>query len=165
MKRNLFPLICCELCNKKFRRITNTHLFKDHQITLEDYQLLFPDSPIDAPGLAKRRVQHLRNKTYIEVYGEEKARGLIEKRSIDAINQMDDEEQIIIRKEKCGYKISQRLKTVLPANLLSLSIRPTRITHRRLIHPQTTTRNPRCDLRLKTKSILLQLRTNLVNHG
>lgn len=105
--------IKCELCGKKFKRITNTHLFKEHQITMEDYKTLFPDSPIDAPGLADMRVDHLRNKTYIEIYGKEEGNRLIEIRKKDALIQMKDPEQLQIRKEKCGYEITQKQKDLI----------------------------------------------------
>jgi len=102
--------IKCELCNKKYRRITNTHLFKEHQITISDYKSLFPESPIDAPGLAEMRVNHLRNKTYLEVYGEDKSKKLINKRKSDAKKQMLDPKQIKIRRQKCGYTHTEEQK-------------------------------------------------------
>ena len=92
----------CKLCGRAYRRITNTHLFKVHQITIEDYQILFPNAPIDAPGLAEQRVNHFRNKTYEEIYGESQAKKLIDVRQQSAIKQMQDPKQINIRKEKCG---------------------------------------------------------------
>jgi GTP cyclohydrolase I len=95
--------IVCQLCQKKYRRITNTHLFRKHQITMKEYQALFPETPIDAPGLAMQRVDHLRHKTYQEVYGEKKAGELINVRKQDALKQMKNPSQIDVRKAKCGY--------------------------------------------------------------
>lgn len=37
-------LIKCELCDKKFKSITNTHLKNKHKITTDEYKLMFPNS-------------------------------------------------------------------------------------------------------------------------
>jgi len=115
-------IICC-ICNKKFKRITNTHLKKAHNMTMAKYQKEFPDAPIDMDGLAYNRVAHLRDKSYDEVYGEDKASILKKTRKNDALKQMQDPYQIKVRQEKCGYKftIEQRkylseLKTTHGAN-------------------------------------------------
>lgn len=103
--------IKCKLCGRSFRRITNTHLWKEHQITMEEYKTKFPDASIDAPGLAESRVNHLRGKTYEEVYGEDKASELKQSRKDSAIEQMQDPEQITTRKEKCGYTPSEEQRS------------------------------------------------------
>lgn len=36
--------VVCELCGKKFKQITSTHLKKAHDITFLDYKVLFPNS-------------------------------------------------------------------------------------------------------------------------
>ena len=113
MKRTKFKAIPCEICGKLFLRITNTHLWKEHQITMAEYKEKFPKAPIDAKGLAFSRVSHLREKTYEEVYGEEVAGDLKQKRRADAKKQMTDEAQIQIRKEKCGYEITKEHKKLL----------------------------------------------------
>lgn len=38
--------IICELCNEKMKGLTNTHLIKKHNITMEEYKLMFPNSKI-----------------------------------------------------------------------------------------------------------------------
>lgn len=113
MKRAKFKAIPCEICGKLFLRITNTHLWKDHQITMGEYKEKFPGAPIDAKGLAYSRVSHLREKTYEEVYEEESAADLKQKRRADAKKQMTDETQIQIRKEKCGYAHTKEHKKLL----------------------------------------------------
>lgn len=37
-------LIKCELCNKEFKSITNTHLKNKHEITTNEYKLMYPNS-------------------------------------------------------------------------------------------------------------------------
>jgi len=36
--------VVCELCGQKFRQITNTHLRKFHDTTLDEYKEVFPNS-------------------------------------------------------------------------------------------------------------------------
>lgn len=103
----------CLLCNKYFRRITNTHLWNAHQTTMEEYIKTFPDSKIDAEGLADSRVDHLRDRTYEEIYGEGKSSKLIETRRQSTSEQMKDPLQIEIRKEKCGYEMTEETKLLL----------------------------------------------------
>lgn len=110
IKRTKFKAIKCQLCGKEFLRITNTHLWKEHQITMEEYKRQFPKAPIDAKGLAYNRVAHLRDKTYGEVYEEEKTERLKQIRSENATSQMKNEEQIQIRHEKCGYEQTEEHK-------------------------------------------------------
>ena len=95
--------IICFICQRKMKRITNTHLWKSHRITMEEYIEKYPLAPIDAPGLAFERVSHLRGKTYEEVYGKEKASSLRKIRMNDTSEQMKDNKQIQVRQEKCGY--------------------------------------------------------------
>lgn len=105
--------IVCELCGNRYRRITNTHLFKKHQMSMEDYITMFPDSPIDAPGLAMMRVNHLRGKTYEGIYGDDFGGELRELRRQHALIQMENPEQILVRKKKCGYTASDDLRARL----------------------------------------------------
>lgn len=37
-------LVVCEICEKKFREITDSHTFRVHGITFEEYLKLYPDS-------------------------------------------------------------------------------------------------------------------------
>jgi predicted DNA-binding protein YlxM (UPF0122 family) len=38
--------VICQLCNKKMKSITNSHLLNKHNITVEEYKLKFPNSKI-----------------------------------------------------------------------------------------------------------------------
>lgn len=40
--------VVCELCNQKMKMISNTHLFNKHNITCQEYKLLFPNSRISS---------------------------------------------------------------------------------------------------------------------
>lgn len=104
--------IKCLICAKEMYRITNTHLWKEHQITTEEYKEKFPNTPMDAPGLSLRRLDSVRGKTYEEIYGGEKAEELRTSRSEFAINQMKDPSQIQARSEKCGYECTDEQKLV-----------------------------------------------------
>lgn len=110
MKRSNFNTIKCAICGNSFLRITNTHLWKQHQMTMQEYKEKFPNEPIDAPQLASSRVAHMRNKTYEEQYRNEKGSELKQIRSVAALNQMKEQAQIDIRKEKCGYEHSTEQK-------------------------------------------------------
>jgi len=89
--------VICKVCNKKFKRITNTHL-KKHEITVEEYKRMFPKVPIiseemrdlysikfkgeNNPMYGKKRpdlsklCKARKGKTWEEIYGEEKAKEL-----------------------------------------------------------------------------------------
>jgi len=54
--------IRCKLCKNEYSRITNTHLFTKHQLTMEEYRNMFPDSPIDVSGLVDQGVNHVSEK-------------------------------------------------------------------------------------------------------
>lgn len=105
-------MITCEVCQKQYKRITNTHLHS-HGLSMADYQQMYPDSPIDMEGLADSRVSHLRGKSYEEVYGKEKADELRHARKNDSVKQMQNLEQIKIRQEKCGYDWTEEQKEYL----------------------------------------------------
>jgi GTP cyclohydrolase IA len=113
MKRTVFKAIECRLCQGRFLRITNTHLWNTHQMTMAEYKEQFPEAPIDARGLADSRVSHLKDKTYEEVYGKEQAKQLRKIRQLDAVQQMQNPEQIDVRKEKCGYIPTEDHKKIL----------------------------------------------------
>ena len=44
--------IICQICKKKFKRITNTHLKTNLKTTMAQYRQEFPDAPIDMDGLS-----------------------------------------------------------------------------------------------------------------
>ena len=52
MEQSKYKAIECKLCGKKLLRITNTHLWKEHSMSMEEYAELFPTSPIDAKALS-----------------------------------------------------------------------------------------------------------------
>lgn len=91
--------VCCKICGREFFRITNTHLAK-HGISIERYKKKFPEAPIDAVGLADRRVRHLRGRPYEVIYGEEKAEKLKLKRKQSANKQFKDQRQRDLRSER-----------------------------------------------------------------
>lgn len=105
--------IICQICKKKFKRITNTHLKKNHNTTMAQYRQEFPDAPIDMDGLAYSRVAHLRDKSYDEVYGPDKAETLKKTRKKDALRQMQNPDQIKVRQEKSGYEFTVEQKKYL----------------------------------------------------
>lgn len=71
-----FPLVACLECGREFKRITNTHLEGCCGMSIENYKENHPDALIESKELAMSRVDHLRGKSYEEVYGEEKAQEL-----------------------------------------------------------------------------------------
>jgi len=91
--------IKCLLCEKEFKRITNTHLISAHQTTIEEYKKLFPGATIDMPGLAAKRVRHLKNKSYEEVYGKKKGEELKSIKSEKAKNDWgNNPERLLIKR-------------------------------------------------------------------
>jgi len=74
----------CRECGAELKRITNTHLDICCGLTMREYKEKYPDAPIESKTLAFSRVNHLRGKTYEEVYGSEKANELKQKRSMSA---------------------------------------------------------------------------------
>lgn len=64
----------CLICNKKFKRISTTHLKHVHGITYEEYFKQFPGSKIETPDAVSRRKVTLQNMIlkYGDVIGAEK---------------------------------------------------------------------------------------------
>lgn len=100
----------CLLCHKRFWRITNTHLNKAHNITSEDYKKRFPSALFEDIRITSNRSQHIKGKTYTDIYGAEKAIKLKELRRMNAIEQMKDGNQIKIRQKKCGIEWTKEQK-------------------------------------------------------
>lgn len=48
-------MVECPICNKKFNEITNTHLERKHNMTIEEFVIKFPDSPRYSDELLKRK--------------------------------------------------------------------------------------------------------------
>lgn len=94
-------LIKCEVCGKMFKFVSNTHL-KTHNMSIFEYKQLYPNSKLKTEELSYRTGSSLRGKTYEQAYGQKRATELKFVRSEHAKIQMTDENQIKIRKEKCG---------------------------------------------------------------
>lgn len=43
----------CQICKKKYKRITNTHLIKKHKMSIQEYINQYPGCPIDMDGWRK----------------------------------------------------------------------------------------------------------------
>lgn len=91
----------CFVCNKEFQFINNTHL-KTHSLTIQEYKLQFPESLLKCESLIECVASKTRGKTYEELYGKSSADNLKKLRSIAAKKQMESEQQIYIRRLKCG---------------------------------------------------------------
>jgi len=100
----------CLECGKDFWKITQTHLWKEHQMTMSDYKEKYPDALYEDKNITLSRQNNKRGKTYEEMYGVEKANELKNNLSAKTKQQMNDPEQIIIRKEKCGYEPTDEQK-------------------------------------------------------
>lgn len=92
--------VVCQLCQKRFRRITNTHLKYSHGITEKEYGEMFPNIPMIAEELKKRYADTFRGKSYEEIYGREQGEELRKRREESAIKQMKNLDQIEIRRRK-----------------------------------------------------------------
>jgi hypothetical protein len=77
-------LVECLICNKKFKRISTTHLKHVHSITYNEYFNLFPDATIETPDVTVKRKQTLENMIlrYGEIEGTKKWNSYINKQSI-----------------------------------------------------------------------------------
>lgn len=102
--------VTCEVCNKKFKFVSNTHL-KLHNLTTEDYKRMYPNSKFKTDELIYETGKSLRGKTYEDVYGVENANKIKMQRSESTKLQMQNKEQIEVRRRKCGlpeYYTQQR---------------------------------------------------------
>lgn len=99
-------MVTCKICQKEFKKVTNSHLRDKHQTSLEEYLRLFPDSKVTCDETVQAISQASKGKSYEERYGKEKASMLIERRREDAIKQFEDIEQRTVRRKKSwkGYK-------------------------------------------------------------
>lgn len=103
---------CC-ICGKEMWRITNTHLWSAHQMTMEEYKEKFPDAIFEDPLLSVWRVRYAKGKTYEEIHGVEKGERLRVDRRISATAQFTDEEQRDIRRITSSYPKSDETKRKL----------------------------------------------------
>lgn len=94
-------MIECLICKKHFKYISNTHL-KKHNLTCEDYKKMFPNCELKTEELKFEGGKSLRGKTYEQVYGVDISNSLKERKRDCTKAQMQDKQQIKIRKEKCA---------------------------------------------------------------
>jgi hypothetical protein len=99
-------MVTCKICNKQFNKITNTHLEGKHNINLEEYKRLFPNTVMTSEKTLKAMSSSVKGKTYVERYGLEVASKIIESRKISAKKQFEDVNQRLVRRTKSwkGYK-------------------------------------------------------------
>jgi 5-methylcytosine-specific restriction endonuclease McrA len=101
---DLIMNIECNICGNEYKGITNTHL-KTHGLTIEEYKEQFPLAKLTTSETNYKKGALMRGKTYTELYGIKKSTELKKMRRENAIIQMQDKQQISLRKEKCGnYK-------------------------------------------------------------
>ena len=55
-------LVECLLCNRKFKIITALHLKKNHDTTMKEYRLTFPNAPISSEGFKQKQRQRTKVK-------------------------------------------------------------------------------------------------------
>ena len=89
-------MVTCMICNKEFKRISNTHL-KQHNITCNDYMIMFPNAEMVDAELRKQISLSSYGKTYEQIYGVETATKLRQRRKAAAKKQFSDIEQRRIR--------------------------------------------------------------------
>lgn len=99
-------MVTCKICNKQFKKVTNSHLRDKHQIDREEYLRLFPGSIMTDESVSKSISNSTKGKSYVQRYGKEKATELIDIRSKQAKKQFEDVEQRVLRRRKNwkGYK-------------------------------------------------------------
>jgi GTP cyclohydrolase I len=89
----------CNICHKKFHIITNTHLWNEHQISIDEYLNQFPNAELTSKLSIEKRVKFSKGVTYEQRFGEEKAKELKESRKNSTVNQMKDSNQRDIRRQ------------------------------------------------------------------
>lgn len=99
-------MVTCQICNQDFKKITNTHLKTKHRIDQNEYLRLFPNTKITDESVLKAISKANKGKSYIQRFGKEKAKKLIEIRRAAALKQFKNIEQRTLRKNKAwkGYK-------------------------------------------------------------
>ena len=61
-------MTCCKICNKAYQQITATHL-KHHNITVNEYKIMFPGSPILAAEIKEKLSNHCKKLQDRENFG------------------------------------------------------------------------------------------------
>lgn len=74
-------LIKCLECGKSLKKITNTHLWKAHQMTEEEYLEKYPNAILTPQWLKDNYQEHKRGKSYAEIYGVDRAKYLQKQQS------------------------------------------------------------------------------------
>lgn len=99
-------MVTCKICNKSFKKVTNSHLRDKHNLDREEYLRLFPGSEMTDMTVINAISKATKGKSYTERYGKEKAEQLIERRKQDALKQFQDIEQRVVRRQHNwkGYK-------------------------------------------------------------
>lgn len=99
-------MVTCKICKKNYKKITNSHLRDKHQIDIQEYLRLFPNSIMTSKEVIKSISLSTKGRSYQERYGIKKAEELKAKRSKDAKKQFKNLEQRIVRRHKNwkGYK-------------------------------------------------------------
>ena len=91
-------MITCKICNKEFKKITNSHLRDKHSIDRDEYLRLFPGSTMTDLSVLESISKATKGKSYVERYGKDKANKLIKRRREDALRQFEDINQRIVRR-------------------------------------------------------------------
>ena len=99
-------MVTCKICNKGFKKVTNSHLRDKHGIDREEYLRLFPGSLLTSKATVEAISKSSKGKSYTERYGEEVATRLINSRKDSANKQFENVEQRLSRRDKrwTGYK-------------------------------------------------------------
>lgn len=92
-------MITCKLCQRQFKKITNSHLRDKHLITPTEYQKQFPEALMMTEEVRIAYGERARGKTYEDIYGVDIAKALREKRQVDAWRQYEDNEQRSLRRK------------------------------------------------------------------
>jgi GTP cyclohydrolase IA len=98
----LLKVVCLE-CDRPFWRITNTHLWKEHRMTCEEYLNKYPGALIEDPKISLARQDSRKGKAYDELFEADEVAVQREVRKIAATEQMKDPLQREVRGELCGY--------------------------------------------------------------
>jgi GTP cyclohydrolase IA len=80
-------LVECLECGRYFKKITNTHLWKEHQMTEEEYLGKHPAAILTPQWLKDKYQEHKQGKTYAEIYGLERSKYLQKQKSEHATKQ------------------------------------------------------------------------------
>lgn len=92
-------MVTCKLCNRDFKKVTNTHLREKHGTTVTAYLEQFPNAPMMTEEVRASYTAHLKGRSYEDIYGVEIAKALREKRQVDAWRQYEDSEQRSTRRK------------------------------------------------------------------